>query len=643
MDNLLIDFDSPKLRKGDAFLIPHCLNGSSFVPSNVMYPVTGDESNPFDLVVGQVAAKTAAENDPFEMVLNDAISHQEQENKEVVKVGKSAVPCDSPESLDRNSRRSISLPDLRQCNESVSPCNSANQNSLSPKDALKSVPQTSVTEDYYVCSSNYESAEWSCLDDIPPPDALLNATMDMTCFLDDTLSMNSPQLPLMKHSLSADLLRKRVRGVSSDIESLSINDSDKATHKSEDELKLLAQKKIENIISKAELEVRSDIQNSILHKRLSIDTMSKPSQEILALCTPRKTRDSHSKSVEVPALSFQKWSESELRKLDLILPDSAPKVKASSTVHFPELYKEEIKFFTDKGTISAEGMLMADLAVLPPLHQGSPKEKYADNTTSYCDQAGPSHVEVSSPTSPALRPLPLCEDAVRNLSLCSKYSPGPSSSLNKNKTDVRDTTAAAASNQVKLAKQAKLTVRKPVSSKTQPKMAPMKATAPIQNMTRTKLSVGNPPKSEAGNSSTSVNNKSVFKETITKPVATENTRVRLPQSPSRALSGSLPNLSTPGSKLPSRLPSPRRASGVLHEPVNLKRRLDAMRDKSMPPISSPRPHRQNSPCKSGTQSRVLAEINSCSGARKSPKRRTSQMEVPKRSSRSILGGKENLI
>lgn len=73
---------------------------------------------------------------------------------------------------------------------------------------------------------------------------------------------------------------------------------------------------------------------------------------------------------------------------------------------------------------------MPDLSFSSPLKQATPpKQKEGKKLSSDYE---PQRKSADLPPSPALLPLPLCEDAVRNLNLCSKYSPTRASTSQNN-------------------------------------------------------------------------------------------------------------------------------------------------------------------------------------------------------------------
>lgn len=106
----------------------------------------------------------------------------------------------------------------------------------------------------------------------------------------------------------------------------------------------------------------------------------------------------------------------------------------------------------------------------------------------------------------------------------------------------------------------------------------------------------------------------------------------MPQSPRRAMSGSLPNLSSHGTKSPSRLPSPRRSVALVQEPSNIvaKRQTEDRKEKRIPQNStptsalhsSPRPIRKLSLY--NRSGRVLADVNTSSSSRMTPKSKNIQ-------------------
>lgn len=107
------------------------------------------------------------------------------------------------------------------------------------------------------------------------------------------------------------------------------------------------------------------------------------------------------------------------------------------------------------------------------------------------------------------------------------------------------------------------------------------------------------------------------------------------QSPRHHIvNGSPKNVSSQGSKLPSRLPSPRKSTGTGSESMQLKKKPEFVKERSSqqlggaptPFVSSPKIARKSSPCvKSGNHVRVLTDINSCQIPWKSPRRRLNQL------------------
>lgn len=638
MDSFLIDFDSPKQSRGNVPLIPESL-GTWNAP--MLFSSNDNESNPFDLVECQVAAKTAAENDPFEMVFSNALNCQEDKSKDteapLFECFNNSIK--SPKAVAQT--MSSSLPDLRK---------------LSGKELPSKIPSGSGTTSYETknhsipvvnandCIKTPNSmAAWNCLEDITPPDFLMNSTVDMSCFFDDTLSTSIINLATLEDT-SVLLEENSSPYVTNKITS-ELKGSHQATYKSDEELRLLTQKKIENLINKAEKDVQHEIEESLVQRRRSIQSLSNPSPEILALCTPRK----QSFKTDQTNWSLEKWSENELKKLDLILPNTSNKPTRSKNdsspaayLNVPRLYiEEELCLSSLKTSTLVETCTQTSKSPrqLTPVKQ---KSLSLSNLTSGTDSVKKTSSVSPSSMSPTLLPLPLCEDAVRNLSLCSKYSPSQGNSLDQQKTDSGNTRRNVIAHSGK--EQAKITLRKPaIPLKSQSKMAPMKATAPVQNMTRIKSSL-----LTSSKPSTSIvsGRKSALKEP-----ATSHSVNRMAQSPRRTLSGSLPNLSSQGSKPPTKLPSPRRSGSVLPPHVtNLKKQSESIKEKNSHQNSglsssfhhSPRPLRKSSPCRTGNHARVLAEINTCPSARMSPKCRVNQAETPRRG-RSMLTEKENYM
>ncbi|KAK3920327.1 EGF-like domain-containing protein comC [Frankliniella fusca] len=637
MDCFLIDFNSPKQSKENAPLIPESLVSAPVtLTASAQYSSVQTESNPFDLVECQVAANAADENDPFEMVLNNAMNCEKNQSK-----GSDVTlpeTCNGSSNFSNSDAKSISLslPDLWKLPET------------NPFSKLPTSENNFETENVCLVEKVLESncvrkvAAWDCLEDIPPPDSMLNCTVDMSCFLDDTLSTSI--INVATHKDTSIMLEENSSPFVSKKTSTVLKENHEATYKSDEELRLLTQKKIENIINRAEQNVQSDIEESLVLRRRSIQSLSDPSPEILALCTPRK----QSVKTDQPTWSLEKWSENELKKLDLILPDTSNKSISSRNdsalaiyLNIPSLKLEE-NLCLNSPVLRTSGSCKQ--APKSPQPSTLVNPKIENILTSEKDSNKFSSIEPLSSGSPSLLPLPLCEDAVRNLSLCSKYSlPGetPDQDCTVNTQKVPDSRK----------EQAKLTLRKPtVPSKSQSKLAPMKATAPVQNMTRMRSSLLTSSKPTVGNIN---GRKSTLKESCAKPVANHTAfSKRTIQSPRCSLSGSLPNLSTQGSKPLTKLASPRRAGSAIppYVPSNLKKHLESPKEKISHQSSglsssfhhSPRPLRKISPSRAGNQARVLAEINTCSSVRMSPKCRVNQSETPRRG-RSMLTGKENYM
>lgn len=270
------------------------------------------------MVVCQVAANAAAENDPFEMVLHDAM-HCNEMPKMDLNVEDKYSPMFSK--LDKNRiRKSTSLPDLRHSITEEPPRAQVTENiggeCVEPKQLSQEIfasPRVFSRNDY---SQNdigeNNDIEWNYLDDIPPPDSLLNSTVDMSV-LDETLSASNSSKP-----------RKHLENQHICTNILGSQEPLKTSVKSEEAIILLAKKKIENIITKATLAVNNNIQDSIIQRRLSSQLLT-PYQEALSFCTPKRSKDTHSRSSMEPSLSVQEWSRNEMLKLDIVLPEPLKK------------------------------------------------------------------------------------------------------------------------------------------------------------------------------------------------------------------------------------------------------------------------------------------------------------------------------
>ncbi|KAE8751281.1 hypothetical protein FOCC_FOCC001852 [Frankliniella occidentalis] len=568
MDSFLIDFDSPKQSRGNVPLIPESL-GTWNAP--MLFSSNDIESNPFDLVECQVAAKTAAENDPFEMCFSNALNCKEDKSKDteapLFECFNNSIK--SPKAVAKT--MSSSLPDLRKLSGKELPSKiPSGSGTTSYETKNHSIPVVTANDCIKIHNS---TSAWNCLEDITPPDFLMNSTVDMSCFFDDTLSTSIINLATLEDT--SVLLEENSSPYVTNKITTELKGSHQATYKSDEELRLLTQKKIENLINKAEKDVEHEIEESLVQRRRSIQSLSNPSPEILALCTPRK----QSFKTDQTNWSLEKWSENELKKLDLILPNTSNKPTRSKNdsspaayLNVPRLYIEE-ELCLSSLKISTLGDTCTQTSKSPrqltPVKQ---KSLSLSNLTSGTDSVKKTSSVSPSSMSPTLLPLPLCEDAVRNLTSLLTSSK-PSTSI--------------------------------VSGR-----------------------------------------KSALKEP-----ATSHSVNRMAQSPRRTLSGSLPNLSSQGSKPPTKLPSPRRSGSVLPpHATNLKKRSESIKEKNSHQNSglsssfhhSPRPLRKSSSCRTGNHARVLAEINTCPSARMSPKCRVNQAETPRRG-RSMLTEKENYM
>lgn len=302
----LIDFDSPKPKR-DETLLPECATGF-LLPyeessTNSHSCMDANQDNPFDLVTSQVATNTADQNDPFEMVLNDALScHDHKENKSDRHVLSEALHLNLGDPTFATSHCPPKIPEKKTSDHVV--CD----------DSVKIISKKMESSHHRKCESNptvgdLQSQDWSCLDDIPPPDSLLSSFEDTSYLLDDSLSTSILSLPTGKeNTLSDELDFSDICNKPSDPKSLYGTIQPVSSSKSEEDLKLLAQKKIQNLISRAEFEVKLDIQDSVLKKRLSIQNT--PS-------TPRSIRDTLWESQE-QSRCLQKWSQEELKTFNLL-------------------------------------------------------------------------------------------------------------------------------------------------------------------------------------------------------------------------------------------------------------------------------------------------------------------------------------
>ena len=803
MDNCpLIDFNSPEQKRADLCLIPECLGVPTvFSNGHVGCTVTEDESNPFDLVECQVAANTAAENDPFEMVFNDAMrckSVRETKHKSNTDAVQQSEPVadHGSHSPPQGAQVTLEAADPSEVISDTVSCGSRSFDedvSLERKSPFQSdlsglkAPDNHFNEESksMFLGRSFPSGEgqvYNNLDEIPPPDWLMNATIDATSILDDTLPAIISQSPSVQDHALVQKDEQPTKSIAS-APSFNHNESHEATYKSDEELRLSAQRKIEKIICEAQ--AVNDMQVQDVKKRQSFNVFPdareqtcpsvpqnvfselefesmlysniESSSSFCEFLTDKKSDDFSSYFKLSSKVGFE--SSDLLDKINnlekqqnLRLPQTLSKDSLSLLEH-----KEWSAYQSKKSSLSlsdltaltnsctrdpfktvdrcGDSSILDDIALLDllddnkgkpgravtsiPPHSGrresqssalsldSPLKRSSGASSSSSLQGSPASPASPAlpalpalPASPTLLTLPLCEDAVRNLSLCSKLSPiSTSSAGSTHKISV------ASNLKEKTFNQPKLSLRKSaVQPRTQSRMAPMKATAPIQNMTRVKTSpVPVSKRQGALNSTACIPRRLTSKEDLSKSSLNTNNRWSQASSSSPCHIGvnrAPNNLSSPGKKLLTRLPSPRRQSGVCNDVVafqgskpptrlpspgrqsgtcndvvafqgskpptrlpsprrsevlpigsaQMKKRQDGRKEKnvqvscgSAPFVLSPKTSRKGSPCvKSGSQVRVLSDVNTSRVSWKSPKRRLHQLELPRRN-RSPLTEKENLV